>query len=283
VKRSEAIGGIVKSISVIPDQILRSTYLSDFAHRINMKEQTLVAEMNKYIQKNLEDKEKGRPSEPSANPSQQKEGSDYSQGQELTTPLHLQGGAGRESVVEQMLVREVVRHGEEIIFENIETEDGQKISLSVSQYIDFDLSQDGLQLVSPLHRQILSEAVAHQGEPGFKAETYFCSHPDIHVSQLATRLAIDRHQLGGRFEIDKDEENEEKRHQNLVARVRQRVLHLVMDYRMDIVESRLKEIHRELLQVGGDRERMMQLLKEHKDTKELRDALAKRLGTDLVV
>jgi DNA primase len=182
-----------------------------------------------------------------------------------------------------MLVREVVRHGEEIIFENIETEDGQKISLSVSQYIDFDLSQDGLQLVSPLHRQILSEAVAHQGEPGFKAETYFCSHPDIHVSQLATRLAIDRHQLGGRFEIDKDEENEEKRHQNLVARVRQRVLHLVMDYRMDIVESRLKEIHRELLQVGGDRERMMQLLKEHKDTKELRDALAKRLGTDLVV
>jgi len=27
----------------------------------------------------------------------------------------------------------------------------------------------------------------------------------------------------------------------------------------------------------------MQLLKEHKETKELRDALAKRLGTDLVV
>jgi DNA primase len=29
VKRSEAIGGIVKSISMIPDQILRSTYLSE--------------------------------------------------------------------------------------------------------------------------------------------------------------------------------------------------------------------------------------------------------------
>ena len=43
VKRSQGIAGIVKSISVIPDQILRSTYVSDFAQRIGMKEETLVA------------------------------------------------------------------------------------------------------------------------------------------------------------------------------------------------------------------------------------------------
>ena len=49
VKRSQGIGGIVKSVSVIPDQILRSTYIADLAQRIGIKEQTLVAEMNKYI------------------------------------------------------------------------------------------------------------------------------------------------------------------------------------------------------------------------------------------
>ena len=281
VKRSEAIGGIVKSISVIPDQILRSTYLTDFAHRINMKEQTLIAEMNKYI----------RSLTPSPSPSGEGSGQTQgqnegqTQGQGLSTPLPLQGGAGGESssAVEELLIREIIRHGEEIIFKDVETDEGEKISLSVAQYIDFDLSQDGLEMVSPLHRQILSEAVAHQGEPGFKAETYFCSHPDMQVSQLATRLAIDRHQLGGRFEIDKDESDEAKKHQNFVRRLQQRVLHLVMDFRMNIVESRLKDIQRELLQVGGDRERMMELLKEHKETKEIRDALAKRLGTDLVV
>ena len=281
VKRSEAIGGIVKSISVIPDQILRSTYLTDFAHRINMKEQTLIAEMNKYI----------RSLTPSPSPSGEGSGQTQgqnegqTQGQGLSTPLPLQGGAGGESssAIEELLIREIIRHGEEIIFKDVETEEGQNISLSVSQYIEFDLSQDGLQMVSPLHRQILSEAVAHQGEPGFKAETYFCSHPDMQVSQLATRLAIDRHQLGGRFEIDKDESDEAKKHQNFVRRLQQRVLHLVMDFRMNIVESRLKDIQRELLQVGSDRERMMELLKEHKETKEIRDALAKRLGTDLVV
>ena len=287
VKRSEAIGGIVKSISVIPDQILRSTYISDFAHRVNMKEQTLIAEMNKYIRGRLStDRLTPSPSpsgEGSGNTQGQNEG--QTQGQGLSTPLPLQGGAGGESssAIEELLIREVVRHGEEIIFSDVETDDGQKVSLSVSQYINYDLSADGLQMTTPLYRQILAEAVAHQGESGFKAETYFCGHPDMQVSQLATRLAIDRHQLGGRFEIDKDEEDEEKRHQNLVDRVRQRVLHLVMDYRFGIVEQRLKDIQRELLQVGSDRERMMQLLKEHKDTKELRDILAKRLGTELVV
>ena len=42
VKRSEAISGIVKSISVVPDPILRSTYLSELSQRLGIKEQTLL-------------------------------------------------------------------------------------------------------------------------------------------------------------------------------------------------------------------------------------------------
>ena len=268
VKRSEAIGGIVKSISVIPDQILRSTYLSDFAHRINMKEQTLVAEMNKFIQKNLEDKEKDSARQQGREPQQ-----------ELTQPemseddlLSLHSPTDQASQVEQMLVREIVRHGEEVIFEDVETEEGGTISLNVAQYVHFDLSQDGLSFALPIHNQILKEAVEQSEKPGFKAESYFCNHADVQVSQLATRLAIDRHQLGGRFVLEPRE-----------GALRQRVIHLVMDFRLDIVENRLKEIQRQLLQVGSDVEQMMKLLKEHKETKELRDELAKRLGTDLVV
>jgi len=154
----------------------------------------------------------------------------------------------------------------------------------VAQYIDYDLSQDGLQFASPLHQQILAEAVARcQDTPGFKAEIYFTNHPDPQVSNLAARLAMDRHPLGGRFEYDFNEQDEEKRHENLIARLRPRVLHLVMDFRLDLVEARLKDIQQQLRQVGNNMERMMQLLQEHKETKELRDALAKNLGSDVVV
>ena len=157
------------------------------------------------------------------------------------------------------------------------------MSLTLAQYIDYDLAQDGLLFASPLHQQILAEAVARcQDTPDFKAESYFTNHPDPQVSSLAASLVIDRHQLGGRFEYDFQEADEGKRHQNRTARLRQRVQHLVMDFRLDLVEQRLKQIQKNLKMAGSDMELMMTLLKEHKETKELRDAIAKHLGSEII-
>ena len=119
---------------------------------------------------------------------------------------------------------------------------------------------------------MLAEAVAHSGQEGWKAESYFTNHPDIEVSQLATRLAVDRHQLGGRFVLQPRE-----------GSLRQRVLHLVMDLRMDLVGQRLKEIQMAMRQASGDMERVMQLMEEYNDTQQLRNMLAKRLGSDVIV
>ena len=284
VKRSEAIGGIVQSISVIPDQILRSTYLTDLAQRIGMKEQTLIAELNKRVRRNMEEEQKSRERENNRNTNaQEPTSSEPPAAQQQPAPIsvvpqssqpvpHLHTPQEQASQVEQLLMREIVRHGEEIIFDNVETDDGGHVSLSVAQYINLDLSQDGLQFAVPIHQRMLEEVLAHQGEPGFKAETYFCSHPDISISQLATRLAIDRHQLGGRFVVEPRE-----------GSLRQRILHLVKDYRLDIVEQRLKAIQQQLRQASSDMELTMKLLKDHKETKELRDMLAKQLGSDLMV
>jgi DNA primase len=261
VKRSEAIGSIVKSISVIPDQILRSTYLTDFAQRVGLKEQTLIAEANKYIRQGIEEKKKEE---------ERKDGNTEAPAT-FVPAVHIPA-ANTDNMVELLLVREIVRHGEEIIFEDVETDDGNKVSLSVAQYISFDLEQDGLQFSQPIFNQILAEAVDHCQEEGFKAESYFCSHPDMQVSQLATRLAIDRHQLGGRFLVQPREDS-----------LRQRVLHLMMDYRCHLVDARLKELVRQMRQPNLSSEQTMELLKEHKETKELRDALARRLGSDLIV
>lgn len=263
IKRSEAIGGILKSISVIPDNILRNEYTTNLSHRLNIKEETLIAEMNKCISKNVEEKKKEQVRE------EQK--AEQSSNEELQ-PITLHTAAEQSTQVELMLVREIVRHGNDIIYKDVATEDGQTISLTVAQYIQYDLGQDGITFVSPLHNKILEEAVAQCENPNFKSEIYFCSHPDMQISKLATQLAIDRHQLGGRFSIEDDEQN-----------LRQRVLHLIMDYRMNIIENKLKEINQQLNQVNGNMERTMELLKEHVKIKELRDALAKNLGSDLIM
>ena len=261
VKRSEAISGIVKSISLIPDQILRSTYLGELAQRLGIKEQTLLNSMNSMIAKNIEEKEK------------QAEREAERQGAPEEAPqfigLHTIDEQTRE--VERLLVKAIIRDGEKVIYENVEMEDGGTTDLTVAQYVAYDLGADGLCFHDDRYNQILDEAVAHSGEPDFKAEAYFLHHPDVEIGQLAAELAIDRHQLGKSFELKERE-----------GGLRQHVLHLVLDLRMDIVEKRLKEIQRELKEVGMDKEQMMKLLEEFKDTQQLRDALAKQLGNDII-
>ena len=260
VKRSEAIGGIVKSISVIPDQILRSTYLSELSQRMGIKEQTLLNSMNGMIRKDIEEKEKER--ERDAVREERSPQTTFDKEFALTSA---------DAQIEKMLVKSIVRDGEKVIYENVETEDGEKVNLTVAQYIAYDLGQDGLTFSDERYNQILQEAASHSGEEGFKAETYFMQHPDFAISSLAAELAIDRHQLGKGFQLKERE-----------GGLRQHVLHLVLDLRLDIIEKKMKEIQQQLRQVGGDMARARQLLEQYKDTQELRDALAKQLGNDLV-
>ncbi|MFM9587764.1 hypothetical protein, partial [Streptomyces caniscabiei] len=58
VKRSEAISSIVKSVSVIQDQITRATYLTECAHRLGMNESTLINTANQFIRGEIEEKRK---------------------------------------------------------------------------------------------------------------------------------------------------------------------------------------------------------------------------------
>ena len=277
VKRSEAIGGIVKSISVIPDQILRSTYLSELSQRMGIKEQTLLNSMNGYIRKDIEEKEKERERGRAVDGVSQSLSQEQGNVDSLQSNSTSQEFIGLHSVdeqtheVERLLVRSIIRDGEKVIFENVETEDGGTTSLTVAQYIGYDLGQDGLRFHDERYNRILDEAMAHSGDPDFKAETYFMQHPDVELSSLAARLAIDRHQLGKGFQP-----KEQK------GTLRQHVLHLVLDLRLDIIEKRLKDIQLQLRNVGSDMERAKSLLEEYRDTQQLRDALAKQLGNDLV-
>ena len=265
VKRLEAISGIVKSISVIPDQILRSTYLSELSQRMDIKEQTLLNSMNGMIRKDLEEKEKERER------SQGDKLPDSGQHTDQGTVTLIPSSITPDSKVEELIIQTIIRNGEKVIYEHVETDDGGFMDLTVAQYVDYDLGQDNIRFHDELYNQILEEAVAHSGEPDFKAETYFMHHPDVNISSLAARLAIDTHQLGKNFQVKERE-----------GGLRQHVLHLVLDLRMDIVEKRLKGLKAQMRQVGSDMDRIKALMEEFKETQELRNALAQQLGNDLV-
>ena len=265
-KRSEAVSSILKSVSVIPDKLKRDTYLSECSHRFNVNEQALVTTVNTYIQRDKEEKQKERErNEAGMSESQEQQ-------EELIVPIGLHTAQEQTTEVERLLIQNIIRHGEEIIYEGVETDDGQTINLNVAQYVDYDLGADGLQFSNPLFNRILQEAVEHSGDAGFKADLYFMQHPDPQVSQLAASLGIDRHQLSRSFQVNSNS--------NLL---RQRIEHLILDFRMDIVSQHLKELQHKMKEVGSDMTQVKELMEDYKQTQELRNALARQRGSDVIV
>ena len=265
-KRSEAVSSILKSVSVIPDKLKRDTYLSECSHRFNVNEQALVTTVNTYIQRDKEEKQKERErNEAGMSESQEQQ-------EELIVPIGLHTAQEQTTEVERLLIQNIIRHGDEIIYEGVETDDGQTINLNVAQYVDYDLGADGLQFSNPLFNRILQEAVEHSGDAGFKADLYFMQHPDPQVSQLAASLGIDRHQLSRSFQVNSNS--------NLL---RQRIEHLILDFRMDIVSQHLKELQHKMKEVGSDMSQVKELMEDYKQTQELRNALARQRGSDVIV
>ena len=58
VERSQAISSIVKSVSVIGDQITRAAYVAECSHRLGVSEAVLVDTVNKYIRSGIDEQRK---------------------------------------------------------------------------------------------------------------------------------------------------------------------------------------------------------------------------------
>lgn len=265
-KRSEAVSSIVNSISLIPNAILRDTYLHLCAEKSGVKEENLISTMNRMIR---ERKERG-----SVQPANTVEaGSETQSAATVHPPMQEVSPMAQASEVEQMLIQMILKHGEKIIFQNIEGEDGNKIDLSLSQFVKYNLDVDDLKFTNPLYNDILNEAVTLQEEEkDFVAEPYFLHHHNIKISQLAIRMTEERFHLSGSQQMTEDDET-----------LRRNVQHLLLDFRKDFVDERLKQLKIEIGSCGNDMERLQKLMLEFKDMQDMRNALAHALGNNVIV
>ena len=260
IKKAEAVNSIIRSISVIADPIIRASYLKECSSRLGIRETTLLNTMNKYIHSDKENirKEEERQKEKIVTHIKEKS-SDVS-------------SAGLK--IEEMIIQMVVRYGEVIIYDNVEyEEEGQKLttSLTLAQYVNYEMQSDDLHFQKPIYNRILKEAVEHSGDKDFVAETYFTLHPDIEISRPATDLCVDKFKLSKSLQpkITTDD-------------IRNDLLHLIMDYRMDIVENKLKEYRNEIMASQNDPERLKEALAKFNDAQIIRNNLAKKLGSNIL-
>ena len=274
-KRSEAINSIVKSISLVQNQILRDTYLHDCAVRMGMNEATLINTMNKFIREGREAK------------TQPTVGSEPPSAIQVAPPTATVASPLQQaSKVEMMLTAMVIRHGHEVIYDNVEDADGNLISLNVAQYLDYNLNVDGLKLANPIFARILQEAVQHSLDADFNAERFFIHHEDINISKVATNLSTDRYQLSQHTQDEAQPLNEQEKQLRAaehIENIRKQLEHLLNDFRMDYLEHHLKELQKQIATPGIASDRLQTLMTEYKEAQVLRNKLAKMLGNNIVV
>ncbi|MDY2772043.1 MAG: DNA primase [Prevotella sp.] len=277
-KRSEAINSVVRSISFVANPILRDTYLHDCSVRMGINEATLINTLNNFIRSNREE------TASSLNNSQSTQTATQNSKLKIqNSPSPLQ----QASKVEQMLVELVVRNGDTIIYNNVETEDGTTVNLNVAQYIAYNLGVDGLKFANPLNSRILDEAVNHAGDENFCAEQFFLHHSDIEISRIATDLCMDKYQLldeqkAARADEEKNADELRVEEENRIEALRQQTEHLLNDFRMDYLEQRLRDLKRDISLAVNEPERLQQLMEEYKTAHELRSKLARLLGSNII-
>lgn len=277
-KRSEAINSIVRSISFVTNPILRDTYLHDCSVRMGINEATLINTLNNFIRSNREATASSSDNSQTTKPTTQNSKLNI---QNSPSPLQ------QASKVEQMLVELIVRNGDTVIYNNVETEDGTTVNLNVAQYIAYNLGVDGLKFANPLNSRILDEAVNHAGDENFCAEQFFLHHSDIEISRIATDLCMDKYQLldeqkAARADEEKNADELRVEEENRIEALRQQTEHLLNDFRMDYLEQRLRDLKRDISLAVNDPERLQQLMEEYKTAHELRSQLARLLGNNII-
>lgn len=272
-QRRDAINSIIQSVSMISDPIMRATYVKDCSARLGIPEQTLYTTLNDFIRQGRQaatNRNTDTPQREDSAPANAQT-TDVQPNTAVTNIPASKAQNTRETVIQTNLIEAVIRYGEYVIFDNIETEDGNSITLNVAQFVSYDLTSDGLSFNSPLYNQILNEAVEHSADEGFEATKYFIKHHDYEISNLACQLSEDPVRLSKSLEMKID--------RNMLC---EHVKHLILDFRKEYINNKMNALRTEIGLSSGNPEKQFKLMAEYKNLQDIRNAYAKKNGNRIL-
>jgi len=305
IKRAQLTEDIVKSIAVIPDEIIRSTYVHECAEILNMEEAILMRGANKNraaILENLK-KEAQRERERQARLLEQSAATSdtpattaampplpsdipddippmeamppVEEAPAIATPLATKQGLAEQRFygLERLILTLVTRYGEQLI--DGQDAEGNPTQTPLATFVQGDLNYDGIQLRSPLYAKMLSLASQHASDPGFVASKFLMNNQDEEVSREAVDLISDRYQLSSGNQMTQTEDELKVTY----------LSRLLLDYKNAIIEEELRRCSSDLTrpEVKNDVNRLMDTIRQIKELSETQRQLAKLLGDRVVV
>ncbi len=264
--RSEAISSIIESISVIGDPIVRATYIQDCAVRLGYSEQTLTAKMNENIRGMRANQRRQTTDQPAAPASEAQENQVETQPKQEEKKQEI-----NVNTLSSLIIKMVIKHGGIVIFDNVETEDGDTISFTLAEWIDYNLKQDGLQFAESIYNQILKEAVEHSKDENFDSEKYFTLHPDYDISSISIKLCADNVILSKSLQMEVTP-----------YILREQAEHLLLDFLNEYLMQRINQLTTEIKQAGDDMDKQMTLIGELQNVQKMRMQISQKTGTSVI-
>ena len=265
VKRAGLIIDIVKSISIIPNQVIRAEYVKECSTLLQVDEAMLYHEINK-----LKKAEQGKMQ------------TSTSQAQAVQTevaqqpPLSQSPQSGRYFQEERNILQTLIRYGK-MDMQHPDLKKQAKEPLIVADFIYEEINRDGIMFSTSEHQQILKEYETHYQEDSFNAEKHFLYHPEQSIAQLTADLVTDKYTLSKIHAKIKEVKTEADKLHELVPRV---IFEFKNRLVLDIIKEKLlllKEASEAKNQVLED-----EIMQELKALDEIKQNLAKELGTRVI-
>jgi DNA primase len=272
VKKAGLVRDIVDSIARVPDPFKRSFYIKECAREMELEEKILVTETNKVVKQILQkrqfDKRKREGVQLNIVPEVEAGGS---AGDEVATPSEpvSKRPTGHE-FQERDIARILIESGGKIFDE--------KENISVAEYVLGNIEEVLDDFDNAIYQRIAKECLQLVVEKKLVSAQHFIGHPDESISEMAVELMHSPYEYSPGWEerdlyLTTQKMPEENFNSDSISALLRFKLNKVIRL-CEKNQERLKSIS-----AGDDAVQLMRLLKVQAKLNEMRNELAKRLGT----
>ena len=263
VKRAGLVIDIVRSISIIPNSVIRAEYVKECSTLLSVDEAMLYHEINK-----LKTNEQGKTATRTQKELQDSPPPNF---EEMESGSAIVSKFNNE---EQNILQLLIRYGQNIMFY---ADEAKSQAVTVATFIFEELEHDGLRFFNPLHQQILEEYKAHSADETFSSERFFLYHPNAQISQLTADLVTEKY-------MESKVHSRVRKTISDVERLNELGQRLIFEYKNSIILDLRKDlqIRMKLAQEQDNIQLINELMDEMKNLDHLRKQLSKNLGERVI-
>jgi DNA primase len=193
IKRANVIKDIVESISLIPDNIIRSVYIKECSNVMELEESVLQNEVNKIRRK------QGAKTKSSETVQQQPT---QEIPEEITEiPEKEEKEILKFDAEERELLRIMILYGSMLVHTDAEDEYNEKhdLEIALSEFILFELWRDGLSIQNPIYKPVYDDYVNEYSKEKLPLKEHFVNSSDPLISSFMINHVLNTPELSDKW------------------------------------------------------------------------------------